>query len=234
MSNRLRLTTIFCAVLGVSGMLAACDDSDDAVPNGDERGGAAGESPGVGGKQTGGSSSGSAGKAGSAGSGTAGKAGGAGAGGADMAGAGGVGGAGGEPAIGGAGGAGGESGEGGAGDAGGSGPELEYLCGASNLSEKLCSALVSVTCEEPTLCVECVPAREADLELFAECATCLALHEASYQCGIDAYESGNTAAGIECYGFADLNDACFESFNQALACNDHKNKYGCPATWPAP
>ena len=235
MSNRLRLTTILCAALSVSGMLAACDDGGDAVPNGEENGGAAGESPATAGKQTGGSSSGSAG---TAGGGTAGKAGGAGAGGADMAGEGG-GGAGGEPSIGGAGGEpsiGGAGGAAGAAGAGGGGPELEYLCGAATLSEKLCSALVSVTCDEPTICVECIPAREGDLELFAECPACLALHEAAYQCAIDAYEGGNTAAGIECFGVADINDACFESFNQAIACNDYKNAHGdvCPATWPLP
>jgi hypothetical protein len=236
MSNRLRLTTIFCAVLSVSGMLAACDDSDDAVPNGDENGGAAGDSP-VAGKSAGGSSSGSAGKTGG---GTAGMmTGGAGAGGADTAGAGGMGDGGGEPTVGGAGadagGAGGAAGAAGAG-AGGGGAELEYACGASTLSRKLCSALTTVTCDEPTFCVECVPAREGDLELFAECPACLALHEASYQCAVDAYESGNSAAGIECFGIADINDACGAKFQEALSCNNYKFSHDgvCPTTWPMP
>jgi hypothetical protein len=219
MSNRLRLTTIFCAVLGVSGMLAACDDHDDAVPNGDDNGGAAGDAP-VAGKSTGGSSPGSAGKAAG---GTAGMMTSGGTGGAGTAGAGGEGGAGVEPEVGGAAGA------------GGGGPDVEYLCGASTISEKLCSALVSVTCDEPTFCADCVPTRETDLELFAECPACLQHMEAFYQCGIDAYESGNTAAGIECFPPADIADACAGSLNEALACNDAKNDPngpGCPATWP--
>jgi hypothetical protein len=236
MSNRLRLTTILCAVLSVSGVLAACDDSGDAIPNGDENGGMAGDSP-VAGKSNGGSSSGSAG---TPAGGTAGMmtTGGAGAGGADTAGVGGVGDGGSEPTIGGAGGAGGDSGAGGAGGAGGDngGAELEYACGASTLSEKFCSALVTVTCDEPTLCVECVPTREGDLELFAECPACLAQHKASYQCAIDAYESGNSAAGIACYGVADVNEVCGAKFEQAAACSTYKASHGdvCPATWPLP
>ena len=231
MSNRLRLTTIFCAVLSVSGMLAACDDSEDAVPNGDDNGGAAGDSP-VAGKSTGGSSSGSAGKTGG---GTAGMmTGGAGAGGADTAGAageGGEGGAGGEPAIGGA------AGAAGAGGAGGdSGAGLEYACGSSTLSEKLCSAYVGASCPEPTFCAECIPARDAELEYFPECPACFALHQAAFQCGIDAFESGDAAAGIGCYDFADLNDTCIDFFSQASTCNDYKNNNNdvCPATWPMP
>ena len=238
MSNRLRLTTILCAVLGVSSMLAACDDSGDAVPNGDENGGAAGESP-VAGKSAGGSSSGSAGKASGGAAGMTG-----GAGGVDTGGAGGAGDGGAEPTIGGAGAggagdAGGAGGAAGAAGAGGGGAELEYACGASTLSEKFCSALKTVTCDEPTqptLCVECVPTRESDLELFADCPACLALHEASYQCAVDAYESGNAAAGIGCYDIADVNEVCGAKFEQAFACNEHKlsNNDVCPATWPMP
>jgi hypothetical protein len=222
MSNRLRFTTILCAVLGVSGMLAACGDDDDAIP-GDENGG---------------SSSGSAGKAAGGAAGMAG--------GADTAGAGGRGDGGAEPAIGGAGadaggaaGAGGAVGVGGAAGAGGGGAELEYACGASTLSEKFCSALKTVACDEPTqptLCVECIPTRESDLELFADCPACLALHEASYQCAVDAYESGNAAAGIGCYDIADVNEVCGAKFEQAFACNEYKlsNNDVCPATWPMP
>jgi hypothetical protein len=221
MKNRLALY-LLTSVLGTSCLLAACgDDSDDPAGSGGEtsaagqnaggssagksQGGSAGKAQGGKSGATGGSPSGGAG-------GDATSSGGASVGGADVGGV----------NVGGAGGSGGEGAE-----------PLAYDCGTTSINHELCSALSAANCSEPVDCADCVLTRSGDRETFTECPACLAEFDAFLQCGIDAYESGNISAGIECYdGFADLNDACAEHYNSAANCTSYLLEHDCPASWP--
>jgi hypothetical protein len=226
MKNRLALY-VLTSVLGTSSLLAACsDDSDDP-----DAGGGGGETSAAG-QNVGGSSAGKS-QGGSAGKAQGGKTG--------ASGSSATGGAGGDASSsGGASGGGADSGEpdaGGAGGAGGSGGEgaepLAYVCGTTSINHELCSALSAADCSEPVDCSDCVMSRSTEREPFTECAACLAEYDAFLQCGIDAYESGNISAGIECYdGFADLNDACAEHFNSAASCTSYLLEHDCPSSWP--
>jgi hypothetical protein len=243
MKNRLGLTMIL-GVLGVSCALAACGDDDDAIDSKDD-GGAGGEPSPTAGTKTGGSSSG--GVAGKGGTTSGGKGGGGSGGSAGSAPLGGAGGEGGTVEAGGAAGAagatnGGASGgaDGGAGGAGGAAP-LEYVCGTANIMQVLCSALQGAMCaEETNSCASCVPQRTTERSLFSTCPACLAENDRYYQCGIDAYESGNLGnadSGIECYeGYgAEISETnCLAILDSANNCHSVEAAPGgaCPATWP--
>lgn len=233
-----RMRHVFVLALATCGVvISACGDDDSSGPN--DNGGSAGAS----GSKTGGSSAGgSTSKAGSnnggkAGNATAGTSANAGAGGAadgGMSGAG-DGGAGGNSA--GAGGSGGD-----AGGAGGAGePALVYACGSANQFQKTCSAWVAADCPDATICADCVAALTADREGFQNdppCDTCDAKYDAFYQCQIDAFESNNLAAGVECVeGFgADATLDCYPLLDEAIACQGYvgsdQDPKPCPATWP--
>jgi hypothetical protein len=238
MKNRLGFTMIL-GVFGVSCALAACGDDDDGIGSTDD-GGAGGEASPTAGTKTGGSSTG--GVAGKGGSTTGGKGGATTGGSAGTATVGGAGGAGGEGGTAEAGGAAGETNggasDGGAGGAGGAAP-LEYICGQANIMQTLCSALQGAMCPEETNdCASCVPQRTAERSLFSGCAACLAENDRYYQCGIDAYESGNLGnadSGIECYeGYgAEMSEVnCLPILESADDCHSVAEQDGCPATWP--
>jgi hypothetical protein len=125
--------------------------------------------------------------------------------------------------------------DGGAGGAGGAAP-LEYSCGSATITQKLCSALLGVMCPEETkACLDCVPDRNTERSGFASCPACLAEYDRYWQCGIDAYESGDYASGIECFeGYgAELSEAnCLPILDSANSCHSVEVQTGCPATWP--
>lgn len=230
MAHRLR-HVIWVSLVGASALLFACsDDATDGTNDssaGDSSGGdASGSASGGSSAGKGGSTSGGKAGAGTAGTSPGGEGGASGEGGAA---------AGGEPALGGAAGD-ANQGDGGAemGGAGGADGGLEYACKTTTIVNELCSALFAANCSDPTDCADCVQTRAGERETFADCPACLAQHDAFFQCGIDAYESGNLSAGIECYpGFgADLNDSCVPYLNQAVACSDYALENGCPQAWP--
>jgi hypothetical protein len=241
MKQRLGYVLVLALASGSVGV-SACTGDDTT---GDEdTGGSAGAAGSHAGNKTGGtSSSGSSNKAGSNNGGEAGK----GSGGTpDEGGAAGTGGVpGGGAADGGVGGVGdggtpgnmaGASGEAGAGGSGGAGePQLVYACGSDNAYKKVCSAKAAANCDNAIVCAECVPQTKDEHDGAATgCQTCDDLIDEYYQCGIDAFEMGNTAAGMQCVGpDADFSDQCFDFFSQYFACDTYLGDHDCPATWPA-
>lgn len=207
------------SLFGASCLVSACsEDSDGQTPSDTDGGSESAGGPGTAGGTTGGSAVGG-------GAGTT--LGGASSGGAAHAGEGGDGGVSGEA---------GSPAQGGDGSGGAGSEELVYSCEATTQAHRVCSALVAANCPEATDCADCVTTRTGDRELFASCASCVAEYDAFEQCGIDAFESGNLSAGVECYeGFgADLNDNCAGHLQQAIACSDYEAEHGCPAAWPLP
>lgn len=221
-----RLSSVFLATAFVGSLLAVACGDDDTNAGGD-----AGE-PGF---------SGSPGEAGAGGSSVAGSSvGGQGAtGGQNDAG----GGQAGEVGLGGSAGEGGAAGSAGAagaatneGGAGGS-PDVElvYACGQTTIVHKLCSAGTSLNCADATECADCVGDQNGYRADFAECAVCLAAYDKSLQCGVDAFEAGDAAAGMECFEVdgAQLNDACGSLQFSALDCIDYLAvNEKCPEKWP--
>jgi hypothetical protein len=221
--------------------MSACTGDDTS---GDEdTGGSAGAAGSHAGSKNGGtSSSGSSNKAGSnSGGGQAGD----GSGGTPdeggAAGGGGVpGGSGADGGVGGVGdggtaGVGGDGNDAGAGGTGGAGePQLVYACGSDNAYKKVCSAKAAANCDNAIVCAECVPQTKDEHDGAATgCQACDDLVDEYYQCGIDAFETGNTAAGMQCVGpDADFSDQCFDFFSQYLACDTYRGDNDCPATWP--
>lgn len=245
MKQRMRYL-VLVALAASTTVVGACSDDEDSIAV--DKGGSAGAA----GSKTGGSSAGgsannagnnSGGKAGSAAAGTSAMAGTstmagtsamAGAGGAGEGGAGGA-------TDGGADSAGAGGSDGGAAGAGGAGePALVYKCGSSTLIRKQCSALAAADCTEPIVCSDCIDAMTADREasqLDPPCPACDAKYDAVAQCEVDAFESGDLAFGVECFGdFADGSDSCYEFLNQAVACEGYvgsdADPHECPATWP--
>lgn len=225
MNNRLSYALVFAVVGSLT--IAACSDDDSTGTGGD--GGGAGEPTSSAGTKTGGSSSGGSSikagtdAGGNAGNGTAGS----GTAGAADGGMGGV-------SEGGANSAGASSA--GAGGEGGAG-ELVYTCGSDTQYKKVCSAKVAANCTEPTDCSDCLTQVSDDYEgAKTDCAACDALVLDYYQCGVDAFETGDTAAGMQCIDGvgADFSDSCFEGvfMNQYLACSTYLEDHACPATWP--
>ena len=221
--NKVCLSFTF-ATLTAFAWLAGCgDDPANVVDGAGGEGGDDGASGSPsGGKASGGSNTGSAGEPGSAGTGAQ---------------AGGEGGAAGEPSS--TAGAGGEAvsaaGAGGVDTGGGgAGSEITYQCGDSSSAHKLCSGLKAAACTPATDCADCVTARNEEDDPFLDCAACAAVYAAHWQCGIDAFEGGDLAAGFECvpdYG-ADLSESCYELFFSAYACLDYTIENPCPETWP--
>lgn len=219
--------TVLLTALSSAAMLAACsDDPSGTDPASGGAGGADGNEAGTpsagkatGGKATGGSNTGGT----NAGAPAVGGAGG------EMTG---EGGGAGEPTL--VGGAGGEA-AGGAAGAGGGGPEVVYLCNDITQSHKLCSAFKAAACVPATDCADCVTTRNSEHEPFEDCAACQTHYDAFEQCGIDALESGNLAAGIECvpdFG-ADLQfENCYPMLDTAIGCLDYTVNNPCPASWP--
>jgi hypothetical protein len=211
-------------------LVTACGD-DDAIT-----GGEAGE-PGV---------SGSPGEAGSGGSGVSGSsvggqgasageaplAGSANAGGfgGDTAGSGGVAGSGDPGSAGEAGAPMGDGGTGGAGD-----PGLVYACGTTTILHTFCSAAASLNCAGTPDCSNCVTIAKGSRDPLAGCATCVAVYDQSLQCAIDAFESGSTTDGLECFegDGVYVTAACEGPQFEAIACDEYfsVNKT-CPAKWP--
>jgi hypothetical protein len=235
MNKRLSYGLIFALVGGCFG-LSACDGDDESGGN---NGGDAGEAGADTGGSTAAGSSNTAGtnSGGKAGSSTGGVAdGGTPNGGATDGGMGGVndGGAGGSSA--GAGGSDVSAGAAGAAGAGGAGETpLVYACGSDTQYKKVCSAKVAADCPDPTDCADCVTQVTDDLEgSQTGCAACDDLLVDYYQCGVDAFESGNTAAGMQCIDGvgADFSDTCFEIFDEFFSCNTYLGTDPCPATWP--
>jgi hypothetical protein len=238
MTKRLGYALVF-ALVGSSLSLSACSDDDSA---GDDNGGSAGASGSDAGSKTGGSASG--GSSNKAGANSGGKAGGGTAGTSSD---------GGTPNAGGAADTGGAAGgviEGGANgnsagaagsDAGAAGadgagePPLVYACGSDTQYKKVCSAKVAAACPDPTDCADCVAqvSDEHDGSITG-CATCDALVDQYYQCGVAAFEGGNSAAGMLCIdGFgADFSDECSAFFFDYFDCGTYLNDHACPATWP--
>jgi hypothetical protein len=230
MKHPLRYVLVLALATSVS--LGAC--SDDSSTPGDDNGGAGGDASDQAGSKTGGSSS-------NAGSGAGGKAGGAGAG--APAGGAAEGGGTGEGATGGAGEGGASGGAGAGGDAGGAGAELVYACGSDNLIQKTCSAWVAANCPDATDCSDCVLQRTTEREDFQTdppCNTCNAKWDAFYQCQVDAFESNDLAAGVECVDGigADGTLDCYPFLDDAIACEGYvgsdNDPKPCPATWPPP
>jgi hypothetical protein len=231
MNKRLSYGLVF-ALVGGCFSLSACDDDGDSINGGDagEAGADTGGSSTAGSSNQAGTSSG-----GKAGSGSGGSPdGGMPQGGAADGGMGGVdeGGAGGTSA--GAGGS--DAGAAGAAGAGGAGETpLVYACGSDTQYKKVCSAKVAANCPDPTDCADCVT-QVTDELVGAQtgCAACDDLLVDYYQCGVDAFESGNTAAGMQCienFG-ADFSDTCVEIFGDFFSCNTYLGDNPCPATWP--
>ena len=224
MNKRLGYALVLAAAVGGLSV-SACSD-DDAGGDGD----AGGSSGSASGGKSGGNSGGSSNKAGTHNGGEAGAAPAeAGAGGAAEGGTGGAGEGGATQA-----GAGGDA----AGGAGGAGEQpLVYACGSGNTFQKLCSAFKAANCADPTDCSDCTTAWTADDEGYrTTCATCNALVDAFYQCGVDAFESGNLASGVECVdGFGgDMTIECYDKFTPASDCQGYILANDCPATWPPP
>jgi len=242
-----RMRYVFVLALATGGMVVSACSGDDSSD--DNNGGSSGAS----GTKTGGSSSGgSANKAGrnsggEAGTESGGEAGSATAGTSAMGGAPGTAGAGaGGTADGGMGGAshvgagGSDAGAGGMGAGGDAG--LVYACGSANQFQKTCSAWSAANCGDAVVCSDCVfdltSARE-DFQTAPPCDTCNAKYDAYYQCQIDAFESGDLAFGVACYGgFADGSDNCLPFFDDAIACEGYVGSevepHACPASWPPP
>ena len=94
---------------------------------------------------------------------------------------------------------------------------------------------MAADCPDPTECSDCITLLGDDYDsAMTECATCDALVDDYYQCGVDAYQSGDAEAGMQCIdGFgADFSDACFAIFDEYFACATYLNDHTCPATWP--
>lgn len=223
-----RLGYTFVLALGVGSFsMSAC--SDDPTSSDNDAGGESGG--GTGGKTGGTTSGGSSSAAGTQNGGDAGASPAeGGAGGANEGGTGGVG-EGGASNPGGSG-AGNEAGAGGAGE-----QPLVYACGSANTFQKLCSGFKSANCTDATDCSDCVTAWTADDEGYrTTCATCNALVDAFYQCGVDAFESGNLSAGVECVDGigADMTIDCYNMFSDADDCQGYILANDCPATWPPP
>lgn len=268
MAKRLGFTILF-SILGTSALLSACGDDEDRT--GDMAGGEAGSSAGT---KTGGSSPGgsSAGKS-SSGSSHGGE---AQAGQSGLAGGESVGGQGGEPSQAGAAGSGmgGESGHAGApeggsagsggapvdggasgmaGAAGGDNPQVDYACGDSSITRKLCSAYVAAACHtlpacegdpppDPCCtdcitrdCPTCVGDSNIERSSFSACPACLAEYDRYLSCGIEPFEAGQLSDGIECYdtyGPTVREARCLEIFNSATSCTSHLIEHPCPDSWP--
>jgi hypothetical protein len=238
MKQRMGYVLVLALTTGAFAVSACGDDSSSGA---DDDGGSAGESGSSAGSKTGGSTSGgsapkaganSGGKSGSGSAGTSPEGGTGGAtGGAADGGAGGVsdGGAGGSSA----GAAGSDAGAGGAGGAGE--PPIVYACGSDTNYKKLCSAKVAAACPEPTDCADCVAQVSDDYDgSLTGCASCDALMDKYYQCGVDAFDSGNTAAGMQCVPDlgADFSDECSAFFFEYFDCGSYLEDHTCPATWP--
>ncbi len=217
-------TLIWAVVIGGSALLGACGD-DDGISNGTNGGDAAGgDAAGGEPSGSGGSSrpdAGAGGQAGSPSTGDGGQVGepNGGAGGALEGGGGAP-----DPAGGAA-----QGGEGGAGN-----PPLEYACTANTINHQLCSAYSAAACEEEFDCATCVADRKGERELFEECGTCQTEFDKFFQCGIDAFEAGNLAAGVECvpgYG-PDMTLDCYDLFESAMQCGEWASENACPETWP--
>jgi hypothetical protein len=229
---------IWVTVIGVSALLGACGDDDNGGPNGTNGGEAAGgdtsSTAGTGGGGKAGSASVEAGAGGTAQGGAPTGAAGEGE---PVGGAGGAaeaGGAGGAPdAMGGAGGA-AEAGAGGMGDGGAPPVALEYACTANTINHKLCSAYAAAACSPAVDCATCVAERKGERDLYADCSTCAAEFDKVFQCGIDAFESGNLASGVECVAGhgADLTFDCYEHWESAMNCSEYAVENPCPETWP--
>jgi hypothetical protein len=125
--------------------------------------------------------------------------------------------------------------------AGGAG--LVYACGSGNLIEKTCSAWVAADCPDATDCSDCIQQRtteRADFQTDPPCDTCNAKWDAFYQCQVDAFESDNLAAGVECVDGigADGTLDCYPFLDDAIACEGYvgnpNDPKACPATWPPP
>ena len=229
--KNLCLTVLLTALTSGAALIACGDDPSGSDQTSGGAGGADGNEAGTpsGGKAIGGSNTGGKAIGGSNTGGTDAGAPAVGGAGGEMTG---EGGAAGEPAL--VGGAGGEA-AGGASGAGGAGAEVVYLCNDLTQSHKLCSAFKAAACVPATDCADCVTTRNSEHELFEDCAACQTHYDAFEQCGIDALESGNLAAGIECvedYG-ADLQfETCYPLLDTAINCVDYTVENPCPASWP--
>ncbi len=239
MTKRLSYALLL-ALVGSSLSLSACSDGDSSAEDHD---GGAGSSGSDAGSKTGGSASG--GSSNKAGANTGGKAGGGTAGTSPEGGTANVGGTSdtGGASEGGAseGGANGHSAgaagtDAGAGGAGGAGePQLIYTCGSATQYQKVCSAKVAADCPDPSDCADCVAQVSDERDgSITDCATCDALVDQYYQCGVDAFESGNSAAGMQCINGvgADFSDECSLFFFDYFDCGTYLNDNACPATWP--
>jgi hypothetical protein len=234
MAKRLGYMFLLTALTGTV-LVSACGDDDDGAMTGGEAG-----EPGV---------SGSPGDAGSGGSGVSGSsvggqgatagrdpvggAGNAGESGGGAAGSGGLVGSSGEAGSGGEGQSGAPTGDGGAGGA--PDPGLDYACGTTTIAHTYCSAAASLNCANTPGCPDCVAIVADERAALAECATCLALYDKGYQCGIDAFVSGNATSGLECVEGEGvyITEACAESQFSAFDCDDYFSLNDtCPATWP--
>lgn len=236
MTKRLSYALLL-ALVGSSLSLSACSDGDSSAEDHD---GGAGSSGSDAGSKTGGSASG--GSSNKAGANTGGKAGGGTAGTSPEGGTANVGGASdtggaseGGASEGGANGhsagaAGTDAGAGGAGE-----PQLIYTCGSATQYQKVCSAKVAADCPDPSDCADCVAQVSDERDgSITDCATCDALVDQYYQCGVDAFESGNSAAGMQCINGvgADFSDECSLFFFDYFDCGTYLNDNACPATWP--
>lgn len=228
MNNRLS----YALVLAFAGSFAISACSDDDSSGEEDNGGKAGVGGSSAGSKTGGSTSGgSSNKAGTnaggkPGSGTAGT----GTAGAADGGMGGVS----EGGVSNAGAGGSDAGAAGAGGEGGAG-ELAYACGSDTQYKILCSAKVAADCPDATECSDCVTVVGDEYEnSMTTCATCNALVDDYYQCGVDAFQSGDTEAGMQCIDTvgADFSDTCSEFFFAYFDCATYLEDHTCPATWP--
>ena len=76
--------------------------------------------------------------------------------------------------------------------------------------------------------------RKGERELFSDCATCAVEFDKFFQCGVDAFESGNLSTGVECvpdYG-PDMTFDCYALFDSAMNCNEWAATNSCPEMWP--